>query len=61
MVFFRGQKKVGPRLDWSPLRVLFKIFDEHPRPFHMGVPPVLFIVAPTYHKKMKETCTEHKI
>lgn len=27
----------------------------------MGVPPVLFIVAPTYHKKMKETCTEHKI
>ena len=24
---------------WSPLGVKFKISDEHPRLFHMGVPP----------------------
>ena len=24
---------------WSPLGVKFKIFDEHPRLFHMGVHP----------------------
>ena len=35
MVFFRVQKKVEPRPDWSPLAVSFKISDEHPRPFHM--------------------------
>ena len=25
--------------NWSPLGVYFKISDEHPLPFHMGVPP----------------------
>ena len=39
MVFFKGQTKVGQRPDWSPLGVSFKISDEQPRPFHMGVPP----------------------
>jgi len=33
------EKKAVPRLDWSLLGVLFKISDEHPRRFHMGVPP----------------------
>ena len=33
MITFRGQKKVGPRPDWSPVGVLFKISDEHPRLF----------------------------
>ena len=33
MVVLRGQKKVGPRPDWSPVGVLFKISDEHPRLF----------------------------
>ena len=32
MVSFRGQKKLGPRPDWSPLGVQFKISDEHPPP-----------------------------
>ena len=36
MVSFRDQKKLGPRLDRSPL---FKISDEHPHPFHMRIPP----------------------
>ena len=35
MIAFRGQKKVGPRPDWSPLGVLFKISDEHPHPFRI--------------------------
>ena len=35
MVSFRGQKKLGPRPDRSPLGVSFKISDEHPHPFHM--------------------------
>ena len=39
MIALRGKKKVGPRPDWSPLGVKFKISDEHPRPFHMGFPP----------------------
>ena len=36
---FQGSKfaKATPR--WSPLGVKFKISDEHPRLFHMGVPP----------------------
>ena len=29
---------LNPRPDWSPLGVKFKISDEHPRLFHMGVP-----------------------
>ena len=33
MIAFRAQKKVGPRPHWSPLRVSFKISDEHPRVF----------------------------
>ena len=33
MIAFRGQKKVGPRPHWSPLRVSFNISDEHPRVF----------------------------
>ena len=39
MVSFRGQKTPGPRPDWSPLRVSYKISDEHPSPFYMGVLP----------------------
>jgi len=39
MVSFGGQKKLGPRPDWSPIGVSFKISDEHPHPFHMGSPP----------------------
>ena len=42
MVFFRGQKKLGPRPDRSPLGVKFKISDEHPQPFHMQSPPGAF-------------------
>ena len=39
MISFRGKKKkVGPRPDWSPLGVSFKISDEHPHPFHMRSP-----------------------
>ena len=38
MIAFRGQKKVGPRPDWSPSGVSLKISVEHPRPFHMRVP-----------------------
>ena len=32
-------KNLGPRPDWSPLRVNFNISDEHPCPFHMRAPP----------------------
>ena len=39
MVSFRGQKKLEPRPDRSPLEVLFKISDEHPTPFICGVHP----------------------
>ena len=40
MVSFRGQKKLGPRPDRSPLGVYFKISDKHPYPFHMrSLPP----------------------
>ena len=39
MVSFRGQNLLHPRPDWSPLEVKFKISDEHPRLFRMGVPP----------------------
>ena len=39
MVSFRGQKKLGPRPDRSPLGVLFKTSDEHPHPFHMRSSP----------------------
>ena len=39
MVSFRGQQKLGPRPDRSPLGVYFKIFDEHPHPFDMQSPP----------------------
>ena len=39
MVSFRGQKKVGPSPDLSPLGVQLKIPNEHPRPFHMGALP----------------------
>ena len=36
---FRGLHNVRPHPDWSLLGVKFKISDEHPRPFHIGVPP----------------------
>ena len=36
---FRGLHNVRPHPDWSLFGVKFKISDEHPRPFHMGVPP----------------------
>ena len=39
LVSFRGQKKLGPRPDRSPLGIWFKISHEHPHPFHMGSPP----------------------
>ena len=39
MVSFRGQKKLGPLPDRSPLGVEFKISDEHPHPFNMRSPP----------------------
>ena len=38
-VSFRGQILLKARTDWSPLGVKFKISDEHPRLFHIGVPP----------------------
>ena len=39
LVSFRGLYKLRPRPDWSLLGFKFKISDEHPRPFYMGVPP----------------------
>ena len=39
---FRGQKKLGPRPDWSPLGVEFKISDEHSHPFHVRNFPLGF-------------------
>ena len=42
--FFRGQIKLGPRPDWSPLGVQFKISDEHRHPFYMGVLPGIVII-----------------
>ena len=36
---FRGQEKLGPHRDRSPLGLKFKISDEHPTPFIWGVPP----------------------
>ena len=50
MVFFKVQTKVGQRPDWSPLGVSFKISDEQPRPFHMGVAPGL-TTTPSISKK----------
>ena len=47
MVSFRGQKKLGPRPDRSPLGVYFKISDKHPYPFHMrSLPPPGGYLAP---------------
>ena len=40
MVSFGGQKRLGPRQDWSPLEVQFKISDEHP-PLSYESPPGL--------------------
>ena len=39
LVSFRGRYQLWPCPDWSLLGVKFKISDEHPRPFYMGVPP----------------------
>ena len=47
------------RPDWSPLGVKFKISDEHPRLFHIGVPPpggetsldIVNIYAPTDYRE----------
>ena len=39
LVSFRGQTKLGPRPNRSPLGVQFKISDEHPHPFNMRSPP----------------------
>ena len=33
------KNKPGSRPHWSPLGVQFKISDEHPSIFYMGVPP----------------------
>ena len=39
MIACRGQKKVGPCPDWSPLGVYFKICDKHPHPLNSyGIP-----------------------
>ena len=38
-VSFRGQNLLKARPDGAPLGVKFKISDEHPRLFHIGVPP----------------------
>ena len=35
----RGKNLLKLRPGWSPLGVKFKISDEHPLLFHMGVPP----------------------
>ena len=51
MVFFKVQTKVGQRPDWSPLGVSFKISDEQPRPFHMGVPHPGLSTTPSISKK----------
>ena len=68
MVSFRGQKKLGPRPDRSPLRVKFKISDEHPHPFHMrSLPPgILFVTRASrfniesyfLHTKKKQCCSK---
>ena len=50
MVFLKVQTKVWQRPDWSPLGISFKISDEQPRPFHMGVPPGL-PTTPSISKK----------
>ena len=39
LVSFRAHRTLEPSPDWSPLGVRFKISDEHPRLFYMGVPP----------------------
>ena len=46
---FRGLHKLWSRPDWSLLGVKFKISDEHPRPFRMGVP----YGGPQVHTKFK--------
>ena len=48
MIAFRGGEKgwATPRLVY--FRGLFKIYDEHPRPFHIRVPPG---PHPVYDKK----------
>ena len=50
MVSFRGQIKPEPLPDWSPLGVKFKFSDEHPRLFHMGVPPGSFSQQGQQHR-----------
>ena len=51
MVSFRGQKKLGPRPDWSPLRVSLKISDKHPHHFHMRgpLPPGILRAASAFY------------
>ena len=49
LVSFRGLYKLRPRPDWSLLGVKFKISDEHPRPFYMGVPPRVLKVSCIVH------------
>ena len=39
MVSFRGQKKLGPRPDWSPLGFNSKFPTSIPTPFICEVPP----------------------
>ena len=46
-VCFRGQILPKARPDWSPLGVKFKISDEHPHLFHIGVPPGVEISVTT--------------
>ena len=57
-----GSQKSWATPRWSPLGVKFKIFDEYPRLFHMGVPPpppraqsIDFILVITTWSRNKET------
>ena len=53
MVSLRGQKKLGPSGDRSPLGLKFKISDEHPHPFHMGSLPRDYMLPSNAHINSK--------
>ena len=46
MVSFRGQKKLGPCPDRSPLGVQFKISEKHPHPFHLNIFRTVYAITP---------------
>ena len=55
MVSFRGQKKLGPRPNRSPLGVLLKISDEHSHPFRMRSSPPRGLNDPIFKIKTNWT------